>query len=162
MPVEKINCGVKALKKGERRGTMQECIDKKQVRYYGIKTIDKVLLDEVLKKKKPEKVLSELSIHEIAAAMNAMIHNIKRKREYQEEAKKKKETTKVDKFEKEINALKTKYKKYEKRLKQLELEVEKEKELAKQKKDAEKKASKKTSKKTSKKSSKKKSKKDDD
>lgn len=158
MPVEKINCGVKALKKGEKRGTMQECIDKKQVRYYGIKTIDKILLDELLQKKKPEKALTELSIHEVSATMSAIIHNIKRKREYQTEAKKKGETTKVDKFEKEINALKTKYKKYEKRLKQLELEIEKEKELAKQKKDTAKKASKKTSKK----SSKKKGKKEDD
>lgn len=38
-----VNCGLKP-KEGQRRGTAKECLDKGQVRYYGIKKIDKSLL----------------------------------------------------------------------------------------------------------------------
>jgi hypothetical protein len=42
--MSKINCGIGELKKGERRGTMKECAEKGQVRYYGLKKIDSRIL----------------------------------------------------------------------------------------------------------------------
>ena len=41
--MSKISCAVK-IPKGHRRGTIQECIEKKQVRHYGIEAIDPDLL----------------------------------------------------------------------------------------------------------------------
>ena len=33
-------CGVGKMPKGYRRGTMRECVDMKQIRYYGLKKVD--------------------------------------------------------------------------------------------------------------------------
>ena len=49
--MSKINCGIHKLKKGERRGTMKECAEKGQVRYYGLKKIDSRMLESVKKSK---------------------------------------------------------------------------------------------------------------
>lgn len=48
--IKKVVCGVKEPKKNERRGTMKECAGMKQVRYFGVKKIDKVLLDKMMDK----------------------------------------------------------------------------------------------------------------
>ena len=37
---KKPYCGINKLKKSQRRGTADECIDQKQIRYYGIKSVD--------------------------------------------------------------------------------------------------------------------------
>lgn len=152
MPVEKVNCGVRPLKKGERRGTMQECVDKKQIRYYGIKTIDKVLLNEVLGKKKPEKADTELKTNELRGKMTGMISKVKRLRPYQESAKKKGDTKDAERLEKEINQLKAKFNKLKVLLVKREKEEKEENEKKdKEKKDKEKKDKKRSSKKSSKK-----------
>ena len=52
MTDKKVSCSVKDLKKNERRGTMKECADKKQVRYYGIKKVDKIMLSKLTEKNK--------------------------------------------------------------------------------------------------------------
>ena len=171
----KINCGVHENKKNERRGTMQECVDKKQVRYYGVKTIDKILLNELNKRKKPEKKLSSYNLHELTGLLGAMKRNAERKREIQAIAKKHHQDTQVAELENEINEIKLKYKKYavrqgelfekEERKKEAEKKKSKEAEKKKKSKEAEKKKKskevekKKSSKKTSKKESKKPSKK---
>lgn len=57
-----IYCGVKDPKPNQRRCTMKEAADLHQVRYYGIKRIDKVLVDQITgktTKKKPEYTLEE-------------------------------------------------------------------------------------------------------
>ena len=48
---DKINCGVTKLKKGERYGTAQECLEKGQVKYYGRFAAPAGLLGEDLVKK---------------------------------------------------------------------------------------------------------------
>ncbi|AYV84102.1 MAG: hypothetical protein Hyperionvirus17_22 [Hyperionvirus sp.] len=40
-----IFCGIKKVPKGSRLGSMKECAEKKQVRYYGVKKIDAKLLE---------------------------------------------------------------------------------------------------------------------
>lgn len=157
----KINCGVHENKKNERRGTMQECVDKKQVRYYGVKTIDKILISELNKKKKPEKKLSSYNLHELTGLLGAMKRNAERKREIQAIAKKHHQDEQVAELEKEINEIKLKYKKYAVRQGELFEKEERKKEAEKKKlkKESKKKEEKKSSKKPSKKSSKKDSKK---
>lgn len=51
---KKIYCGYKKLKKGQKRGTLNECTKNKQIRYYGIKNIGKI------KNKGIEKLISEM------------------------------------------------------------------------------------------------------
>ena len=43
---KKIYCGVDELKSNQRLGTAKECAELKQVRYYGLKKINKDILDE--------------------------------------------------------------------------------------------------------------------
>jgi len=54
--MSKIYCGIDDIPKGYRRGTMKECADKGQVRYYGIKQIDSRLVASINAKKNPPKV----------------------------------------------------------------------------------------------------------
>lgn len=49
-----IYCGVGQIPKGKRLGSMKECAELKQIRYYGIKKIDSRLLDIVRSSKKKE------------------------------------------------------------------------------------------------------------
>ena len=44
MSEEKIYCGMCKVPKGHRLGTAKECLDKGQVRYYGIEKIDLVVI----------------------------------------------------------------------------------------------------------------------
>lgn len=52
---DKIHCGIGPIPKNHRLGTMQECLEKNQVRYYGIKKIDPKLLKSHLDDKKANK-----------------------------------------------------------------------------------------------------------
>lgn len=60
--VEKIVCGVTEPKGKQRRGTMKECAEMKQVRYYGIKKVDKIIVDKMKSKKKVPKITLEEAI----------------------------------------------------------------------------------------------------
>jgi hypothetical protein len=46
-PKLKVFCGITQPPKGHKIGSMKECLEKKQVRYYGIKKIDSRLVDSV-------------------------------------------------------------------------------------------------------------------
>jgi len=51
-------CGVGKVPKNMKIGTSKECIEKGQARLYGLKKIEKKLIDEILKikKKKPSRI----------------------------------------------------------------------------------------------------------
>ena len=51
MPVDNIFCGAGKVPSGKKRGTMKECVEKNQFRYWGVKTIDARLLDQTKAKK---------------------------------------------------------------------------------------------------------------
>ena len=42
--MSKIYCGVGKIPKGHKLGSMKQCVDKNQIRYWGIKKIDPKLL----------------------------------------------------------------------------------------------------------------------
>jgi hypothetical protein len=46
-----IYCGIEKLSSHQKRGTMKECIDNKQVNYWGLKKIDKKQLHKQKKHK---------------------------------------------------------------------------------------------------------------
>jgi len=57
--MSKIICGINKLRKNEKRGSLKECIKKRQIRYYGLVKVDKKKLDKIIeqldKEKKKEK-----------------------------------------------------------------------------------------------------------
>lgn len=52
-------CGSLRIPKGKQRGTPEECLLKKQIRYYGIEKIDPKILEN-RKKRKPKTEIEEL------------------------------------------------------------------------------------------------------
>jgi hypothetical protein len=53
-------CGVLKLKKNQRRGSMQECANMGEVRYYGLKKIDSKLLEVARRDKDLEKKMDSM------------------------------------------------------------------------------------------------------
>lgn len=58
--MSKIFCGVGDVPKGKKIGSMKDCTKAGQIRYYGLKKIDKRLVDEYLNKKKSSKKKTNL------------------------------------------------------------------------------------------------------
>jgi hypothetical protein len=54
-------CGIGEIPKGYRRGSMKECAERGQIRYYGIKKIDSTTLETAkVKKESPKIILGKL------------------------------------------------------------------------------------------------------
>ena len=145
---KKIYCGVDELKSNQRLGTAKECAELKQVRYYGLKKINKDILDEF----KGISVVSaqkEQKLYKMFGKTKAEIQLIKNEiSDYKQEHNYKKL------YKKEIKDLDDKLKKKKNDLNKI---IEKMNKLENDEENNKK--SKKSSKKDSKKSSKKKSKK---
>lgn len=133
---DKIHCGIKPVPKNHKLGTMQQCLEKNQVKYWGIKKVDPRMLEasKTIKKTKKVKSLDDIRIMQVSFR-----GKIKRKTI---DLGKEKDTKKKEEITKEIRELR----------KQLDLvnaqaiKMEEERKIA-----QEKKTSRKTSKKTSKK-----------
>ncbi len=158
---KKIYCGVDELKANQRLGTPQECAELKQVRYYGLKKIDKKYVDEykgiaVESDKRQSKLIRMItSIRAEILSLKDEINDYKEdpdyKKFYVDDVKKMEK--KVQQKKKELKKLINRFKEYQKR----DEEKDEEKENSKK---SSKKDSKKTTKKDSKKDTKKDSKKD--
>ena len=61
MSTNKIYCGTKDAPKGKRKGTMSQCVNKNQVRLYGLKVVDPKLL--IKDKKRPTKPV--VTLHQV-------------------------------------------------------------------------------------------------
>jgi hypothetical protein len=96
---EKIICSAKELKGKERRGTMLECAEKKQIKYYGLKKVDKILLEKILNKTK-EKIT--YSLPEAIGKITGLRTRIKNTEKSLEIAKKKNDKVKIKDLEKII------------------------------------------------------------
>ena len=85
---KKYYCGIYKIPENKRRGTMKECIMSSQVRYYGIKKVDKRLIDasKRLKKKISKKNIS-IKIAKLKGQKNRMYKKLK----IEENKKKKRE-----------------------------------------------------------------------
>lgn len=62
---KKIYCGIGTIPKGSRLGSMKECADMNQIRYYGIKKIDPKLIESItgtkINNKKREQLFREIT-----------------------------------------------------------------------------------------------------
>jgi len=91
---QKIYCGIKNVPKGYKLGTMQECLEKNQVRYWGLNKIDPKLLESTKKSKK-----STLTRDSVAIKMVGLRGKVSRLTKQFENAKNK---TDKDKFKLEL------------------------------------------------------------
>lgn len=147
MPTVKVSCSIKDLTKGQRRGTMMECADKKQIRYYGLKKIDKVILDKLTGKKSKR----QYTFNEALGKVNGLKTKAKHIMIKIEAATKKGDKEKLKVLQKELDKTKEEYAKIVPIAKKLMQEYEKKQSAESAKlKEASKKTSKKSSKKVSK------------
>ena len=97
---KKIYCSIGAVPKGQKLGSMQQCAEKKQIRYYGIKKIDQKLLEAIKKGSKAKESRDKLAIKMVGlrgkiSKLNKQIPTEKDKKE-KEKLKKEVEKIKAD------------------------------------------------------------------
>jgi len=118
--MSKPYCGIGDPPKGSRRGTAKECVDNKQVRYYGIKKINPKLLE------KKEKTVSRTVLMKkhvkLTAKIKKFIEKIKK-----EDNQKKKDKMKTDakKAHSELLEIDKQIKKLDKKKKKKNIKKEK-------------------------------------
>jgi len=104
-------CGIGKVPKKKKRGSMKECAEKGQIRYYGIKKIDKKLAENAVRVKKIDKIPASKVNKQIEkmtieyATLLGKIRGTKKKLESE------KDKTKKEKLKNEIGKLKEKSKK---------------------------------------------------
>ncbi len=129
-----IYCGIGKVPKKQRRGTPEECVEKGQIRYYGLKQIDQRLIDNAKNKAKIPVTRDKLVI-EIAKERG----NINRYKGRYEKAPKSLDKKTVEEYHKLWKASEKRYAKLVEQFKKLE---------KKEQNDAKKKTRSKSSKKT--------------
>jgi hypothetical protein len=99
-------CGVGKMPKGYRRGTMRECVDMKQIRYYGLKKVDSRLIESSKNTQNIENERKKLVIKRIKAKakIKGMIADIKTEKDIDKKNKMKKEAINFVKKLKEISS----------------------------------------------------------
>jgi translation initiation factor 2B subunit (eIF-2B alpha/beta/delta family) len=122
---EKINCGINELRKNERRGSMKECAEKKQIKYYGLKKVDSKLLEGINKSEKKRMTLQKARISMVG--LRARIGAIERKidiikHKSKEKKDEKKDKAEIKELEKEMSEKKDLLKEAIKQVKRLEEE----------------------------------------
>ena len=101
---DKIFCGAGKVPKGQTRGTMKQCVDKNQIRYWGVKKVDPKLLESRGKKKSKG---SKLTRDKVAIKMVGLKGKVtKLTKQLAEEKDKKKQ----DQIKKELEKAKKEFK----------------------------------------------------
>ena len=122
-----VYCGASAIvPKNKKRGTMKECYDMNQVRYWGIKKIDTKKIDKSSKKKKKEntkdrKLRSKLL--EKVASIDGKAKKLKKKIQFTKNPTK----TMLKEFQKESDKLKLQRKEVVNDLKAIDKKLQKSK-----------------------------------
>jgi len=121
-------CGISKVPKGYRRGTVRECYDAKQLRYYGLIKYDPEYIREL--QLEGEDLLEKelVKLHKIKYEIDKLIRDFKRnqtnlKRDDLTKAKRKKFETERTKLLKRRDYLKKRLLNQDKKVKQLELEL---------------------------------------
>jgi len=113
-PKLKIYCGIGDLdSKKQRMGSMKECLDLKQIRYYGVKKVDSKLIDSVKPNKETEKTLI-IKIAGLRGRISKMKRDFANTKKIEE---KKQIINDVEKIQKEILMLNEKILKLQKKSK---------------------------------------------
>ncbi len=114
-----IHCGVTKVPKGKKLGSMMECAEKSQVRYYGLKRIDPKILEAAQKQKSKPATRENLMMKHVE--INA------RKKKLTASLEKEKDKIKKGKIEKDLKKALDQLKAISKDLKIIEAKREKEK-----------------------------------
>lgn len=120
-----VYCGIGQMPKKMRLGSMKECAEKKQIRYYGVKKIDAKLL-KLAQGKKEKKLTRDGAMLQLAK-FRGKFKNLQGKLQ----ATKKKEDK--DEVQKEIANVKMEIKKWEEKFDELDEIFQKQKQLKKKK-----------------------------
>lgn len=99
----KASCSIKPLKATERRGTQEECIEKSQIRYYGLHRINRELLEEKLNPVKKVSKAEQLK-YSIYRLQGVKVH-IARVKEHLAAAKKTENKERIKKLTKTLDTL---------------------------------------------------------
>jgi hypothetical protein len=87
-----IYCGIGKIPKNSKLGTMKQCAEKKQIRYYGIKKIDPKTIE--IAKKSSQKKRKRTTLITKISGLRGKIKNLKRKLEATKDKTKKKNNRK--------------------------------------------------------------------
>ena len=140
-----IYCDVGDVPKGKKRGSMKQCAEKGQIKYYGEKKVDKKIIDSMLNKKSSKKSgNSEAQLDNLKLKLVGMmgkVKNLARKIDNEDDNKE------VKKLEKEKNALEKEIEKTKEKAVTLKKKIDKQKGGKKSSKTSSRKSSKKFSKK---------------
>ena len=99
-----IYCGVGKIPKGKKRGTMKECAELGQIRYYGIKKIDQKLIDNA---KSSGKKTSRTNLIAKRGSIKGKLYKLRKEAPYEKDEKKKKQMKKeYEKLSKELKQVK--------------------------------------------------------
>lgn len=109
----KIYCDVGDVPKGKKRGSMVECAEKGQIKYYGEKKVDKKIIDSVIKRKTgSRRGNAETQLDNLRIKMAGIMGKIKATTRKINDEDDKKEVKKLEKtkktLEKELDELKDK------------------------------------------------------
>lgn len=110
---KEVYCGIKPLKKNQKLGSMKECADKKQIKYWGIKKADAKLVEYARKSSKGRETLTSMKLKIVKlrgkqARLKKLISGEKIK------AEKDKLQKELDKVQDDLAAAGVKYKQIEK------------------------------------------------
>lgn len=141
MPDSKPYCGIGKVPKGWHRGSMKECIENNQVRYYGLYKVDTRLYESLKKKKSSKGQNTESNLRKKRIVLKASIKTLARKfQEAKDRDTKKKIKEQAEKKNEELQKVNNELIKIEKKKKK-----EEEKQESKKKKGSKKNSSKKHS-----------------
>jgi len=99
----KVYCGASDLPKNTHRGSMKECAEKKQIRYYGVKKIDDETLKKYINKTSKRVTVTKHSVMLKIVQMRGRIRKLTRNLNDAKTAKEKKDLK--DKLKKTVEEL---------------------------------------------------------
>ena len=117
----KAFCGVGKVPKGKKLGSMKECADAGQVRYYGLKKIDKKLVESAAANKQAKKsskisglTRGEEIMIEISGVKGKIRNLMGKLQAEKKESAKKKITKELDEVKEKLEKLRAAYQKFQK------------------------------------------------
>lgn len=114
---KKIYCGIDKVPKTHKLGSMKECAEKKQVRYFGVKKIDPKLLEAVKKGSKNKESRDKLAIKMVG--LRGKVSKLTKQMATEKDKKEKEKIKKdLDKTKDELTDVSSRFNKLEKTRKQ--------------------------------------------
>lgn len=114
---ENIYCGIDKVPKGSRRGTMKECAEKGQIRYYGIKKVDPKIVETAKKHSRLRDETRESLVVKLMGT-RGKVRSLKNKIADEKDPKEKKKLQKeLDKMLNDLMKIEVKFSEFEKKRK---------------------------------------------